>query len=212
MLCRVRRPIGPFLAAIPKGTLALTLVAITVCGCSSDSADQAEPAQQNSTASVPLLCERNAPLQVSVKKVAGRLSKSDRAPLKRAASRPIRIWMDAGFVGGSYPRADFSSTYQVFTAGAARSAKQDRALLSNIRLGRRVVDVVAKRRTAQLAVLAVHGQPAGVSARVHLRLLAFHRDGSRTIAQVEGELYLTRAPDGHWKIFGYDLTREAGSR
>jgi hypothetical protein len=202
MLCRVRPPIA-----------VLAVVVLAVCGCSGGSAaNQPELAQQHSTAPVPHLSQRNVPLKVSVKKVTGSLSQAARVRLKTAASMPVRKWLDAGFVGGVFPRADFSSAYRVFTAGAARSARQDRALLTNAQLGPRVVDVVAKRRSAQLSVLAVHGHPRGVSARVHLRLLAFHRDGSRVTARVTGDLYLTRAPNGHWKIFGYKLTREAGSR
>jgi hypothetical protein len=202
MLCRVRPPIA-----------VLAVVVVTACGCSGGSAaDQPELVQKHSTAPVPHLSQRNAPLKVSVKKVTGSLSKAARLRLKMAAGMPIREWLDAGFVEGAYPRADFSSAYRVFTTAAARSAQRDRGLLTNIQLGPHVVDVVAKQRSAQLSVLAVHGHPRGVSARVHLRLLAFHRDGSRVTARVTGDLYLTRAPNGHWKIFGYDLSREAGSR
>jgi hypothetical protein len=211
MLFRMRAPIGPFRAVARTNAAVLTLVVLTVCGCSGgDSRGEGQPVQQ--TAAVPHLSQRDAPLKVSVKKVTGTLSKSARSELKAAASRPIREWLDAGFVRGPYPRADFSSAYRVFTAGAAQSAKADRTLLTNVRLGPRLVDVATKRRTSQLSVLAVHNHPRGVSARVQLILLGVRQDGSRVTVRVTGDVYLTRARSGNWKIFGYNLTREAGSR
>jgi hypothetical protein len=213
MLCRVRALIGLPVAAVRIQVGVLALVVVAVGGCSDSSgSDQDEPAQQISTAPVPHLSQRDAPLQVSVSKVTGDLSKSARSRLKRSAGRPVRHWIDAGFVRGPYPRADFSRAYRVFTTGAARSAKRDRSLLTNVQLGPRLVDVAAKRRSAQLSVLAPHGHPRGVTARVRLILLGVHQDGSRVTLRLAGDVYLTRRPAGAWKIFGYDLTREVGSR
>jgi hypothetical protein len=211
MLCRMRAPIRTFRAVARTNAAVLTLVLLTVCGCSGGDSRSGEGQPVQQTAPVPHLSQRDAPLKVSVK-VTGTLSKSARSQLKATASRPIREWLDAGFVRGPYPRADFSSAYRVFTAGAAQSAKADRTLLTNVRLGPRLVDVAAKRRTTQLSVLAVHSHPRGVSARVQLILLGVRQDGSRVTVRVTGDVYLTRAPSGNWKIFGYDLTREAGSR
>jgi hypothetical protein len=213
MLCRVHALIGLPAVAIRLQVGVLALVVVVVGGCSESSgSDHGEPAQQISTAPVPHLSQRDAPLRVSVSKVTGKLSKSARSRLKTSAGRPVRRWLDAGFVKGTYPRADFSQTYGVFTAGAAQSAKRDRSLLTNIQLGPRLVDVAAKRRSAQLSVLAVHGHPRGVTVRVRLILLGVHRDGSRVTVRLAGDVYLTRTPAGAWKIFGYDLTREVGSR
>jgi hypothetical protein len=213
MLCRVHALIGLPAVAIRLQVGVLALVVVVVGGCSESSgSDHGEPAQQISTAPVPHLSQRDAPLRVSVSKVTGKLSKSARLRLKTSAGRPVRRWLDAGFVKGTYPRADFSQTYGVFTAGAAQSAKRDRSLLTNIQLGPRLVDVAAKRRSAQLSVLAVHGHPRGVTVRVRLILLGVHRDGSRVTVRLAGDVYLTRTPAGAWKIFGYDLTREVGSR
>jgi hypothetical protein len=214
MLCRVRVPIGLSRRVVRTKAAVLALAVLTLCGCNNGNPGSAEgvPGQQISTAPAPDMSQRDAPLKVSVTKVSGTLSKAARAQLKAAASQPVREWLAAGFLRGTYPRTDFSSTYRVFTAGAARSATGDRSLLTNVRLGPRLVDVAAKRRSAQLSVLAIHGHPRGVSARVQLILLGVRRDGSRVTVRVSGDVYLTRAPGGNWKIFGYDLTREAGSR
>jgi hypothetical protein len=213
MLCQMRSPIGPSPVVVRTNAAVLALVVLALCGCSGgdSGSDEGEPTQQISTARVSHLSQRDAPLKLSVRKVTGRLSKPARAQLKTAVRQPVLQWLDAGFVGGSYPRASFSSAYQAFTAGAAQSAKRDRSLLTNVQLGPRLVDVAAKRRTAQLSVLAVQGHPRGVSARVQLTLLGVRQDGSRITVRVTGDVYLTRAQDGNWKIFGYDLTR-AGPR
>jgi hypothetical protein len=214
MLCRMRAPIGRSPAVVWTRTAVLALVVLALCGCrGGDSGpDNSAPTQQISTAPVPHLSQRDAPLKVSVDKVTGTLSKAARSKLKAQAKQPVGEWLDAGFVRGSYPRARFSSAYRAFTDGAAQSARRDRSLLTNVRLGPRLVDVVAKRRNAKLSVLAVQGHPRGVSARVQLTLLGVRRNGSRITLRVTGDVYLTRAPDGDWKIFGYDLTRAAGPR
>jgi hypothetical protein len=213
MLCRVHALIGLPAAAVRLQVGVLALVVVVVGGCSGSSgSDHGERAQQMSTAPVPHLSQRDAPLRVSVSKVTGNLSKSARSRLKTSAGQPVRRWLDAGFVKGTYPRADFSRTYRVFTAGAVQSAKRDRSLLTNVQLGPRLVDVAAKRRSAQLSVLTVHGHPRGVTARIRLILLGVQQDGSRVTVRLAGDVYLTRTPAGAWKIFGYDLTREAGSR
>ena len=214
MLCRVRALISPSSAAARRkiGILALVVLAVGGCSSASSGSDAGEPARQISTAPVPHLSQRDAPLKVSIHKVSGNVPKSARSRLKASASRPVRQWLEAGFVKGPYPRADFSQAYHAFTAGAAQSAKHDRALLTNAQLGPRLVDVAAKRRSAQLSVLAVKGHPRGVTARVRLILLGVHPDGTRVTVRVAGDVYLTRTPAGDWQIFGYDLTRAAGSR
>jgi hypothetical protein len=111
MLCRVHPLIGLPAAPVRIQVGVLALVVMVVGGCSGSSgSDQGEPAQQISTAPVPHLSQRDAPLQVSVSKVTGNLSKSARSRLKTSAGRPVRRWLDAGFVGGTYPRADISQT------------------------------------------------------------------------------------------------------
>ena len=202
MLCRVRALISPSSAAVRRkiGILALAVLAVGGCSSASSGSVAGEPARQISTAPVPHLSQRDAPLKVSINKVSGNVPKSARSRLKASASRPVRQWLEAGVVKGPYPRAE-----------AAQSAKHDRALLTNAQLGPRLVDVAAKSRSAQLSVLAVKGHPRGVTARVRLILLGVHPDGTRVTVRLAGDIYLTRTPAGDWQIFGYDLTREAGS-
>jgi hypothetical protein len=214
MLCRVRSLIGPPSVAgrIKGGVLVVVVLVVGGCSGSSSDSDPAEPASQISTAPVPHLSQRDAPFHMSVSQLSGKLSRSTRLHLKASAGRPVRQWLDAGFVGGAYPRGDFSQAYRAFTAGAVHSAMRDRSVLTNVRLGPSLADVAAKRRTAELSVLAVHGHPRGVTARVRLILLGIHQDGSRVTVRLAGDIYLTRTPAGAWKIFGYDLNRDTGSR
>lgn len=159
-----------------------------------------------STAAAHRLSEPNAPLQVRLERASG-VDRSRRPTLQRALTRPVERWMRGGFVAGPYPRRKFAAAFASWTPRAARLARGDRDITTNAALGADLVDVVADRRSARLFVFASQGRPAGATARVRLRLTGELRDGSVVSVVVAGELWLTR--DGrHWRVFGYDLTRE----
>ena len=183
-------------------------------GCSGDdsSAQPEGPASSTplSTAAASTLALKDAPLVVKIKSAAGRLPRDRRSTFRASVGRVVNAWLEAGFIGGDYPRSDFASAYKHFTAGAARSAKRDRAVLTNVSLGPDLVDVAARRRAVKLSVLAAHRRPQGASARVYLRLAGVRRDGSVVNLSVSGDLYLTRTDSDRWKIFGFDLHRSVG--
>ena len=190
------------------------ILGLGLSGCSGDdsSPQPMGPATSTplSTAAGATLSLKDAPLVVKIRSTVGRLSHDRRSSVKASAGRVINAWLEAGFIGGDYPRSDFASAYRHFTVGAARSAKRDRALLTNVALGRQLVDVAAKRRAVKLSVLAAHRRPQGASARVYLRLAGVRDDGSVVYLSVSGDLYLTRTVGDAWKIFGFDLHRSVG--
>ncbi len=159
------------------------------------------------TAAGPTLALKDAPLVVTVKSTAGTLSHDRLSSAKVSIGRVVDGWLEAAFIGGDYPRDDFTSAFARFTAGAARDAERDRALLTNVTLGPELVDVAARRRAVKLSILAAHHRPQGASARVHLTLAGVRDDGSVLNLYVSGDLYLTRTEGNTWKIFGFDLDR-----
>jgi hypothetical protein len=147
------------------------------------------------------------PLRVEVTHVAGVLSRPARRTLEGRVGRAIDRYLEAAFLGGDYPRSDFGTSFRSFTAGAARRAHSDQALLTNRPLGASTRWVRAARRTAYLSVLAPKGRVAGVTAAVDLVLRVDRGDDPAQRVHLRGRLLLTRDHRGAWSIFGYDLSR-----
>jgi hypothetical protein len=153
---------------------------------------------------------RSAPLRVRVTHVAGRLGPRDRRALTAAVSRTLTSYVDAAFLGGRYPRSDFSGSLRSsFTAGAARRASGDLTLLTNRSLGSSTRSVRATRRTAYLSVLAPRGEPVGVTAASDLAFVVDRGDRGTRRVRLRGRLLLTPVQPGRWRVFGYDLTRSS---
>lgn len=198
----VRRTVATF-------TGALVLV-LPVASCTGDDPSGAgdetpTPTEGSTTTFEP----RPAPAVVRVTRVAGEMRRKDREVVATKVGRVVSGYFDDAFLGGDYPRASFGDAFATFTPGAARSARQHRALLTNALLGPTTESVVPRRQTAYLSVLAPHRVAAGVTARVDLRYLAERGDRPDQLVTVKGRLTLTRGDDGRWRIFGYDLTRAA---
>lgn len=193
-------PTGGRVRRVPVAALALLLLA-TLLGCSDDAPGRAGNGDDATTTSTEQI-----PTRTTIGTVAGRLNGKRRRQLERRVTEVFDQWLDAAFVGGEYPRTDFSDVFGVFTQGAAARARRDRALLSNAGVGDRVDSVRATRRRLWLDVLAPEGTPVGVTARFVL-VLDLAGEVERT-DRIAGRLVL-RYVQGGWKAFGYDVQRGA---
>jgi hypothetical protein len=150
----------------------------------------------------------SAPIEVSVTHVAGRLRASDRAAVVGRVRRVLTTYAGQAFLGGPYPRTDFSDSFGAFTAGAARDARRDQALLTNADLGATTRSVRLSRATAYLSVLAPRRHAAGASAAVDWVFAVDRGDRSPERVHLQGRLLLTKEK-GAWRIFGYDVHRSS---
>lgn len=196
----------------PRRAIAVlvTLAALSAAGCSG--AD--EPASDGGSPPSPTaeLSEPTGAPTLEVEAVTrsgsivGRLPKRDRARVERAVSDLAVRFLDAAYLAGDYPRADFRDAYPGFTGGAARVARHDVRLLTNKPIGVKVDEVTATGIGVKVDLLAV-GQRA-VASTAHVEL-AFRTAGKiRKRFRVQGRLLMTRQ-DGAWKIFAYDLSKGA---
>jgi hypothetical protein len=186
------------------GATALALVlalSAGACRASEDAPGGPEAAPPPATPTV-------APVEstVLIGELTGRLAKAERAKIVSEVGAVVDGWTQAAYVGGDYPRRDFSDSWPGFTSGARALARQDQALMSNQDLGDRIDGVELKRDRVVLDVLAVKQLARAVTARV---LLDFRTTGSvEKRVRVQGRLYLTHEDDG-WQVFGYDMTKGA---
>jgi hypothetical protein len=197
----VRRAGRASLAAL---ALALTAAAL-VTGCSGGSE---EPATTTAPSSSAANTDRPHPVesQVSFGEITGRLTPKTRQRLSAQVGEVVDGWADAAYLGGDYPRRDFSDAWPGFTAGAKQEAHGDRALMSNEDIGDRIDGVTPHRSLVHIDVLAVKTHPVGVTAHV---FLGFGTTGDlEREVRVKGRLFLTHTDRG-WKVFGYDMTKGA---
>lgn len=185
------------------GATALALVlALSAGACRGSDDAPDEPAAAPSSSATPAVPPVET--KVLVGKLTGRLPKAERDKVVTEVGAVVDGWAQAAYVGGDYPRRDFSDSWPGFTAVARKLAKQDQALMSNQDLGNRIDGVELKRGRVVLDVLAVEQLARAVTARV---LLEFRTTGSvEKRVRVQGRLYLTHADDG-WQVFGYDMTK-----
>jgi hypothetical protein len=131
-----------------------------------------------------------------------------RQEVEASVGHAVDAWIDGGFVGVDYPRDSFPSAFSTFTPEARKDAMRDKALMTLWGFRHRIDRVTATHRTVVIDVLAPRGRPAAATARVDLRLTT-SGDVARKV-QVTGRLFLTKAEDGSWRIFGYDVSKGAG--
>lgn len=140
--------------------------------------------------------------------VSGRLDRKAGKRVTRRATEVVDAWLDAAYVGGDYPRAEFRDAYPHFSQGARRDARRDAALMSNAAIGERVALVRATKRRLRVDVLAVERRAVGLTARFVLEMRLTGEDLSKAERRqrVAGSLFLTFR-DGGWTVFGYDVNR-----
>lgn len=188
----------------------VALGAISVAGCSGGDGPSSQTAPTESP-TMELSEPTDAPtLEVEpVTKsgtIVGRLPKKDRARVELAISERAVRFLDAAYLAGDYPRADFRDAYPGFTRGAAKLARKDRALLTNQPIGDRIDDVTPTGITVEVDLLAVNKHAVASTAHVEL---AFRTAGKvQQRVRVQGRLLMTKK-DGRWKIFAYDLSKGA---
>lgn len=192
----------------------LTVLLLGVAaGCTSDQDDpagQAAPSAlpSRSLGAGPTLASKPVPLRIEVGKVRGdRLGKDQRRRLEREVAGTLSRYFDAAYLGGDYPRADFSRALGVFTLGAAQRAGRDRELLTNSAVGRTTQAVVPRVKEARIDVFKPNRFVAGLTARIRLVFVQERVDGAAQRVTVRGRLLLTRKKSGPWQVFGYDITR-----
>jgi hypothetical protein len=189
---------------------AALLLAVSLGACTDEPARPAAPPTPTATEPAPALRQRPAPFAVRFGKVAGHLPPGRRGQILRALARPVRAWVDAGFVHGPWPRRRFRAAFAPFGQGVAAQARRNRGLLTLHAEGPSLVDVVPQRRRIAVSVTTAHQRVVGATARVNLTVLGVDRRGRESRVSLRGDLYLTRTRHHGWKIFGYDLDRWAG--
>lgn len=182
---------------------AVVLVSLAAGGCSgSDDEPDADTPSPTTSSSAPA----GVATEISLGTLAGRLPTARRAALVGDVQPVVDGWIDAAYLGGDYPRTDFSDSWPGFTAGARATATRDGDLMSNRDIGASVDAVEPEKRQVVLDVLSVRKKPVGVTAHVVVRF-ATTGDTTKDV-RVAGRLYLTKGTHG-WQVFGYDVTKDA---
>lgn len=187
-----------------RSTVAAILLALALVtgACSGDEESKTSPTTPEATSSETT--PRPVPTNVTIGKVSGRLPQEARDRLRKVAGDVVGAWFEAAYLGGDYPRRNFSAAFPGFTPGARSEARHDLALMSNAGLGERIDAVEAMRKRVRVDVLAAHRRAVGATARF---VLVFKTTGeARRKLEVRGRLLLTRTAGG-WRVFGYDVTK-----
>lgn len=183
------------------------LLALTAAACSSDDASVPRAGPDSSapgSATVDDPAAEPVATAATIGTVTGRLGRERRTKLVRRIATTVDEWVDAAYADGPYPRANFDDAFAIFTAGAAKRAVADAALMSNAGLGAGVDGVEMLNRTLTVDILAVDGAAAGVTARIGLGMQISGRTDRRE--RVTGSLFMTYS--GHaWHVFGYQMDR-----
>lgn len=188
----------------------VVLGALSVTGCSGGE-EPAPDADQTSPA-VELSEPTGAPtLQVEPVtrsgSIVGRLPRQDRARVESAVSEVAVRFLQAAYLGGKYPRADFRTSFPGFTAGASQAARRDLTLVTNKPIGEKIDNVTPTAIGIEIDLLASDRRTVAATAHIELGFRTSGKISQRY--RVQGRLLLTKK-DGAWKVFGYDLSK--GSR
>jgi hypothetical protein len=197
----------------PRRTLIAAVVLLLGLGagaCTSepDAGESAGAAPDpTETDDAPQMRQRAAAYDLSYGRVAGKLGRGKRKQTLRAITRPVRVWVNEGFVEGPWPRKRFEAAFAPFSAGTAKSARNNARLLTMQALGPNLVEVVPQRRRVRVSATAARGRPIGATARVDLAMFGLNQQGSRLSVRVRGDVFLSATKDKGWQIFGYELDR-----
>jgi hypothetical protein len=185
------------------------MLLVATAGCTGED----EPPSSLPSRSVepqPVLEAKPVATDIAVGKVLGaKLGRQQRKRLEGQVSRVVSRYFDAAFLGGEYPRRDFSAAFGTFSRGAADRARGDRSLLTNAAVGATTDAVAAKAKKVRLDVLVPQRRVVGLTARVRLVFVRKSSDGADQRVTVKGRLLLDRKKSGPWQVFGYDLTRSS---
>jgi hypothetical protein len=192
--------------AAELGVVLLLVLAVVLAACSGSDDSSSSPSADGAGQPADGATDGPAPIetQSSLGKVRGQLPKGKRSKVRQQVAHAVDEWFDAAYVGGDYPRNDFSTSWPGFTTGAKADASDDKELMSNQDIGAEISSVKATARRVYVDVLAVRGKAEGATARF---VLKFKTDGDvQRKVEVSGRLFLTPSPEG-WRIFGYDVSK-----
>ncbi|MBF4762561.1 hypothetical protein ISU07_05440 [Nocardioides islandensis] len=192
--------------AAELGVVLLLVLAVVLAACSGGDDSSSSPSADGAGQPADGGTDAPAPIEThsSLGKVRGQLPKGKRSKVRQQVAHAVDEWFDAAYVGGDYPRNDFSTSWPGFTTGAKADASDDKELMSNQDIGAEVSSVKATARRVYVDVLAVRGKAEGATARF---VLKFKTDGDvQRKVEVSGRLFLTPSAEG-WRIFGYDVTK-----
>lgn len=183
----------------------LVLGASTGCsgGKRSGETPNAEGGEATSTTDSAPAAAEPVPTKVLLGQVVGQLPGPRRRALLAQVTPVVDGWLDAAYVGGTWPR-EISDAYPGFTAEAARQARRDQELTSNAEVSERIDGLAVTNRAVRFDVLAAGRRPVGVTARIALDYKTTGEVVSKV--SVRGRLRLTQVRD-HWRVFAYDLTK-----
>lgn len=202
---RRSRSHGP--ARRAAGVLLALATALAAASCSGDDGDDGGNEESSQAGEGPdaTAAPKGAKLKVRPGKVTGQLKKSRTRRVARDVGDVVDRWFRSAYLGGEYPRNDFSNAFGTFTRDLRRRARQDKRQLSNARFGKRIDDVVAVRRVVRVDLLSPKGKPAGATARINLAFDTSGKAERRVV--VRGRVMLTKGGKGNWRIFAYDVSR-----
>lgn len=196
--------------AAELGVVLLLVLAVVLAACSGDDSSSSPAADATGQ---PADGATDAPSTVTTTatlgQVKGKLPKGKRSKVRQQVAHAVDEWFDAAYVGGDYPRNDFSTSWPGFTTGAKADALGDKSLMSNSDVGRVITSVEALTRKVSVDVLAVKGKAEGATARFVLKFKTVgdvNDEAKVHKYDVQGRLFLTPSPEG-WRIFGYDVSK-----
>jgi hypothetical protein len=185
-------------------TAALAALSLAACSGDEEPAPTSEPtASFGEPSAAPTL---EVEPVVKPGSIVGRLARKDRRRVVEAVSGVAVRYLRAAYLTGDYPRTSFGDAFAVFTPGAARAARADRTLLTNVGVGKRVEEVTAARLGVTVDVLAVDGGARAATA--HVKLVFRTTGGYDKRVQVQGRLRMTKQ-DGRWTVFAYEMSKGA---
>lgn len=187
------------------------LLVAALGACTSDPQPKPSGAPSPSETSTGASLPRSAPFNIAYRDHTGKLPRAKRARVLRSVTRPVRAWVNGGFVDGPWPRKRFQSAFGPFSGDAAKTARRQARLLTLQPEGRSLVDVAPQRRKVRVSVTAIRGRAVGATASVDMGVYGLDDQGQRSLVNVRGDLYLTPAGSKGWQIFGYDIDRWVGS-
>jgi LCP family protein required for cell wall assembly len=127
------------------------------------------------------------------------------APAREAAVQQVGAAVDQ-WVNAAYgaPSVDLSAAFPGFTPRAAKLATRDRAVTTADPAS--ALALVAEKSSITVDLLGTKGIARGATARIALELAPEEGQGEPT--GISGRLTLV-PQDGGWRIFGYELRRQA---
>ncbi|MEQ6900092.1 hypothetical protein [Nocardioides sp. YIM 152588] len=177
----------------------ITALSPLAAGCSGDD----EPLEPAAASASPTAEPVEFVVRSDVGKITGRVGRSERREVVKDVGRVVGDWMEASYLSAG-KQVDLDAALARFSDDAAAQARRDRSLLSNAAL-RGAGDVVPRRATVKVDVLAPGGEVAGATARFRI---AFDTADRKRGELVSGRLMLTPVKRG-WQVFGYSVDRGA---